>query len=429
MLKSKMFKKSLVVAALTLSSAVAAPAFAQQGGKEPKPVGPVVCPGYEKGNTNLVGQRVGKKVQSAYEAYGEDLLDEAIQMLRDIDADEDFDKAYVNRLLGNMLATKEGKGGEALSLLVSSVKPKVLNDLEHAQTLKLVADLSLQEQEYKQAVEYYQSWLDFTCKEEPEVYLRMANAFYELKDYDSVIAPADKAIELYEKPNINAYVMKLSSFYERKMYSETISVAEDIVNTFPDEGKWWTQLGQFYLMVEDFKKSLSTLEIAYNAGFIEKQNLLKMLSQLYATNDMPFKSAEFLAENIENGRIERNADNLASVANSYHQALEYEKAAKYYEQAAKLSSDPEYYRKQGVLLLTAEDYKGAITALKNALDRGVEDPAKVHFSLMEANFYAGDFKQAYVHIQEAKKDRSLRRNANAWEPYIKQKAKNRGINI
>lgn len=429
MLKSKMFKKSLVVAALTLSSAIAAPAFAQEGGKAAKPSGPVVCPGYEKGKTNLVGQRVGKKVQSAYEAYGEDLIDDAIQMLRDIEPSEDFDKAYVNRLLGNMLATKEGKGGEALKLLKSSVEPKVLNDLEHSQTLKLVADLSLQEQEYKQAIEYYQSWLDFTCKEEPEVYLRMSNAYYELKDYESVIAPADQAIALYEEPNKNAYVLKLSAYYERKMYPETISVAEDIVNTFPEEGKWWVQLGQFYLMVEDYKKSLSTLEIAYNNGFVDKPNLLKMLSQLYATNDMPFKSAEFMAENIKNGKVERNADNLASVANSYHQALEHEKAAKYYEMAAKMSSDPEYYRKQGVLLLVAEDYKGAITALKNALDRGVEDPAKVHFSLMEANFYAGDFKQAYMHIQEAKKDRTLRRNANAWEPYIKQKAKNRGINI
>ena len=94
-----------------------------------------------------------------------------------------------------------------------------------------------------------------------------------------------------------------------------------------------------------------------------------------------------------------------------------------------MSSDPEFYRKQGVLLLVAEDYKGAITALSKALERGVEDPGKVHFSLMEANFYAGDFKQAYEHIKEAKKDKTLRRNANAWEPYIKQKAKNRGINI
>ena len=422
MLKSTMFKKSLVVAAFTLGSAIALPAAAQSSA-------PVVCPGYEKGTTNLVGERVGKKVQKAFEAYNEDLIDDAITILSEIEAKEDFDKAYVNRFLGNIMATKDGMGPKALELLVSSVETKVLNDLEHSQTLKLVADLSLQEKEYEQAVKYYQAYLDFTCKEDPEVYTRMANAFYELKQYDKLIDPANKAIALYEEPNKNSYVLKLSSYYERKMYKETVGVAEDIVNTFPEEGKWWVQLGQFYLMIEDYKKSLATLEIAYDQGFLEKPNLIKMLSQLYATNNMPYRSAKVLAENIANGKIEKTADNLASVANSYHQAMEYETAAQYYQQAAEMSSDPEFYRKQGVLLLVAEDYKGAITALSKALERGVEDPGKVHFSLMEANFYAGDFKQAYEHIKEAKKDKTLRRNANAWEPYIKQKAKNRGINI
>ena len=422
MLKSTMFKKSLVVAAFTLGSAIALPAAAQSSA-------PVVCPGYEKGTTNLVGERVGKKVQKAFEAYNEDLIDDAITILSEIEAKEDFDKAYVNRFLGNIMATKDGMGPKALELLVSSVETKVLNDLEHSQTLKLVADLSLQEKEYEQAVKYYQAYLDFTCKEDPEVYTRMANAFYELKQYDKLIEPANKAIALYEEPNKNPYVLKLSSYYERKMYKETVGVAEDIVNTFPEEGKWWVQLGQFYLMIEDYKKSLATLEIAYDQGFLEKPNLIKMLSQLYATNNMPYRSAKVLAENIANGKIEKTADNLASVANSYHQAMEYETAAQFYQQAAEMSSDPEFYRKQGVLLLVAEDYKGAITALSKALERGVEDPGKVHFSLMEANFYAGDFKQAYEHIKEAKKDKTLRRNANAWEPYIKQKAKNRGINI
>jgi uncharacterized protein HemY len=417
-----MFKKSLVVAAFTLGSAIALPAAAQSSA-------PVVCPGYEKGTTNLVGERVGKKVQKAFEAYNEDLIDDAITILSEIEAKEDFDKAYVNRFLGNIMATKDGMGQKALELLVSSVETKVLNDLEHSQTLKLVADLSLQEKEYEQAVKYYQAYLDFTCKEDPEVYTRMANAFYELKQYDKLIDPANKAIALYEEPNKNPYVLKLSSYYERKMYKETVGVAEDIVNTFPEESKWWVQLGQFYLMIEDYKKSLSTLEIAYNQGFLEQPNLIKMLSQLYATNNMPYRSAKVLAENIANGKIEKTAENLASVANSYHQAMEYETAAQYYQQAAEMSSDPEFYRKQGVLLLVAEDYKGAITALSKALERGVEDPGKVHFSLMEANFYAGDFKQAYEHIKEAKKDKTLRRNANAWEPYIKQKAKNRGINI
>ena len=77
----------------------------------------------------------------------------------------------------------------------------------------------------------------------------------------------------------------------------------------------------------------------------------------------------------------------------------------------------------------AEDYKGAVKALNNALDRGAEEEGKIYFSLMEAHFYQENFKQAWKYNQMAKKESSMRRNAVAWEPYIKEKAKNRGIDI
>lgn len=416
------FKMSAVALVLGAGAILSAPVALAQSA-------PVVCPGYEKGKTTLVGERTGKKVQKAYEFYGADQVNEALNVLYEIDPSDDFDKAYVKRFIGNLLAAQEGQGTKALGYLVSSVEPKVLNDLEHSQTLKLLGDLSMQENKYTDAIKWYNAWMDFTCKEDADVYTRLAQAYYESKQLDKMIEPADRAIALYDEPNKNPYVLKLTSYYERKMYPQTVAVAEDLVRNFTEEPRWWTQLGFFYLLVEDFKKGLSTFELAYNQGFLKKDSEVKTLSQLYQTNGMPYKAAKVLEQGVKSGLIAEDADMLASIANAYHQAKNYKVAAKLYAKAAAKSSDPEHYRKEGTLLLVAEDYKGAIKALENALERGAENPAKIHFTLMEANFYAGDFRAAYTHVQEAKKDRSLRRNASAWEPYIKEKAKNRGINI
>lgn len=422
-----MMKKSFKVSAFALvmgvGAALTAPTVLAQASA------PVVCPGYEKGKTTLVGERTGKKVQKAFEAYNEDRVDEALQILYDADPSDDFDKAYVDRFIGNLLAAREGEGTKALGYLKSAVEPKVLNDTEHSQTLKLLGDLSMQEGKYTDAVKYYKSWMDFTCKEDPDVYTRMAQAYYESKQLDKMVEPADKAIALYDKPNKNPYVLKLTSYYERKMYKETVKVAEELVKHFPENGRWWTQLGLFYMLTEDFKHALSTFEIAYDQGFLTKENELKNLAQLYATNGIPYKAAKVMEKHVKSGEIKSTPELMANIANSYHQAKNYKLAATYYGKAAEMSSDPEYYRKEGTLLLVAEDYKGAIVALNKALERGAEDPEKIHFSLMEANFYAGNFKSAYEHVLEAKKDKSLRRNAAAWEPYIKEKAKNRGIKI
>ena len=106
---------------------------------------PIICPGYEKGKTQLVGERTGKRVQKAFEAYNQDLMDEALAILYDIDASDDFDKAYVSRFIGNLLAAMDGQGVKALGYLKDAVNVRVLNDLEHTQTLKLLGDLSMQE--------------------------------------------------------------------------------------------------------------------------------------------------------------------------------------------------------------------------------------------------------------------------------------------
>lgn len=390
---------------------------------------PVACPDYKRPTTKIPGERTGKKIQKALEAYNNDMIDEAVVLLKDIDPSNSYDIAFTNNFLGKVLAGQDGKGQEALGYLKGAVNPQALNDREHAETVRLVADLSMQEKEYAQAVDYYQKWMDFTCKQDPDIYTRMAQAYYELKELEKMVEPSDKAIALYEKPNKNPYVLKLQSFYERKMYPQTVAVAEELVRIFPENKSWWSQLGFFYMLLEDYKKALSTFEIAYNKGYLSKKSEIKALAQLYATNDIPYKSAVLVEKFMKSGLIEKDDKSLASLANSWHQAREYKKAASYYEQAAQKNDDADYHRKQGILLLAAEDYKGAIKALQKALDRGSEQVGRIHIAMMEANIYTGNFRQAMEHVREAKKVKNVERTARAWEPYIKEKAKNRGIKV
>ncbi|UAA40818.1 tetratricopeptide repeat protein [Paraneptunicella aestuarii] len=389
----------------------------------------VECPGYKQGPTKIPGQRVGKKVQRAFEAYNTDQIEEAIAILKEIESSDDFDQAYVYRFLGNLLAAKDGEGKNALDYLLKTVQTKVLNDSEHASTLRLVGDLNMQEKQYGEAIKWYDEWMKFTCKEDADIYTRQAQAFYETKQLAKMIAPADKAIALYDKPNKNPYVLKMTSYYERKMYPETIKVAEQLVKMFPETKQWWTQLGFFYMLVEDYAKALQTFELAYTQGYLEKASEIKALVQLYATNEIPYQSAVLHEKFLKSGLLKKDASNLSAIANSWHRAKEHMKAATYYGEAAALSSDPEHYRKQGTLLLGAEKYPQALDALQKALDSGSKKEGAIHMAMMEAYFYQGKFKQAYQHIQEAKKDKSTARNAAAWEPYVKEKAKNRGIKL
>ncbi len=390
---------------------------------------PIACPGYKKGKTKLIGERAGKKLTNAFDAYNEDRVADAIQILMEIESKDPFDQATVDKFLGQLLVSEDNKEEEAYKKLLSAVQADVLNDKDQVQLMQLVGDLSMQLEKYSDALSWYAKWMDKTCKEDPKMYVRIAKAHTELKEYDKVIAPADKAIAIAEKPDKNPHVLKLNAYIETKNFPKAVGVAETLVTIFPEDKAWWSQLGMMYMMVEDYPKALQTFGVAHRQGYLSKKSELRALYQLYAQSDAPINAARIFEKYLESGLFDKDATQLAALANIYHQAQEYESAAEFYGKAADLEPDPDYYRRKGNLLINAEDYKGAIAALNQALELNVKDPEKVHFSLMQANYYTGNFRKAHEHAMASRDDSSLRRNANAWIAIIKNKAKNRGITI
>lgn len=375
-----------------------------------------------------LGQRIGKKVQNAFELYSADDIKGGLEILLEVEAKDDFDKAYVDRFIGNMYA-QEGQIDLALKHLKSAKELDELPFDDHKGVIKLIADLSLQEKEYEAALAHYQEYLDFSYDEDPNVYLRMANAHYELKNYDETLAPARKAIQLFDKPNQNPYVLVMASYYERKMYPEATKAVEDLVKNFPENPKWWTQLGMFYMLIEDYERGLSTMEVAHKQGFLTTESQIKQLAQLYASNGIPFKAAIIQEEFLKKGLIKKNEQSLSIMASTFQNAKEFKKAAHYFGEAAKLADDGDLYRKQGNAFMVAEQFDKAVESFENALEKGVKREGPVYMGLLEAEFYLENWKKAYAAVQEAKKDKNTAKSAASWEGYIKDTASRKGVTL
>lgn len=396
---------------------------------------PIACPGYTKPKVTLLGTRTGQKLQAAYDVYLDEekpereRITEALEMLAEVKADEPFDQASVDVFLGKLMVSEDGRAKEALGILQKAAELDVLNDKDQVDLIALVANLSLQEEEYDNAITWYNKWFEKTCKQDGDLYTRLAQAHAQKKEWNEALVAADKAIAAYPEPNKNPYTLKIGAYYELKNYQGAVDVGEILVRTFPEEKTYWTQLAQFYMLVEDYSSALATFELAYRQGFLSKEREFKALSQLYSAEDIPFKSAAFLEKYVKADLVKPTETVISSIASAYRQSRDFRKAAEYYGKAAELAPEKDYYEKQGVMLLDLEDYKGAIAVLKKAIETTEDDIGGVHYALMQAYFYSGDYRQANVHAKEAMKDSTLRRSARAWLPYIKGKADNRGIKI
>jgi len=387
-----------------------------------------------KRKTQLVGASVAKKVTKAFDAYAVEAedgsnVDNALSMLLEIKAKKDYDKAFVNRYIGVMYAQK-GDEKTAIEYLIKAVEPDILNEADQSESLKVLADLQMQMQAYKKALAGYQAWMDFSGETDANVWVKMAQANLETKQFDKTVTTADNAIAAYgDNHNQNPYVLKLNSYFERKMFKECVDVLETAIQIFPETKLFWTQLAQFYAMTEDYSKSLSTLDMAYKQGFLDKENEIKMLANLYAQSDVPHKGAMILEKNIDSGLVKRDDKNLFTLANSWHAAQHIGKAAGYYGELAKMTNESKHYSKQGMLLNQDEQFAKAIVALKKALELGVRYPGRLHQSIAESYFYLENYKQAYVYIQKALKDPKSRRTAKGWIGFIKDTAARKNVSI
>ncbi|MBO2701216.1 tetratricopeptide repeat protein [Shewanella algae] len=385
------------------------------------------CP-IDQRQAKAVGQTAAKKVQRSFEAYQDGNLDEAIAVLLEANARNDFDKAYIARMLGNFYAEK-GQMGTSIKYLKQAVEADILGGTDHSATLKLYADLLLQEKKFKEAITYYNKWMDFSCKQDPVVYRRIGIAYTELKDYPNVLKTADKGLSLAEKPDKNLYQLKFQAYFNLKQYKKAVGVLETMVPLFQDDRRLWVQLAQLYLLTEDFDKATVTYDLAYQNGFLETADNITRLSQLLASKGSAYRGAVIFEKHMKQGLIEKNEKNLSMLAGFFHNAKELKKAAAYYGQAAAAGNDGKLYLKQGRLLALDQQFKEAIPVFKQALDAGLQNPGEAQFELALAYLNLKDYKSAYRRAELASKDSKTARSATSYLSYIKEKARIHNVSL
>ncbi|NRD74607.1 tetratricopeptide repeat protein [Shewanella sp. VB17] len=385
------------------------------------------CP-IEARKSKAVGQSVAKKVGKSFKAYQDGDVDEAIAILLEANAKHDFDKAYVNRMLGNFYAEKS-QMDTAIKYLKKAVDADILGGVDHAATVRLYADLLIQEKNFKESIPQYYRWMAFTCKEDAQVYRRIGIAYSEQKNWNKVLEVANKGLAISDKPDKGLYQMKLTAYFNQKKYPEAIAVLETMVPLFQDDKRLWVQLAQFYLMTEKYTKSLATYDLAYKNGFLETSGNITRLAQLLSQKGSPYRAAKIYEKHMKSGLIKKDEKAFAILAGFYHNAKELTEAALYYGKAADVSSNGKYYLRQGRILSLDGQYKPAIVALKKSLDAGIDHPGEAQFELALAYLGLKQYKSAYSRATLAANDKKTARSAKSYLSYIKEKARVHNVTL
>jgi hypothetical protein len=301
-------------------------------------------------------------------------------------------------------------------------------------TLYSLAQLSMQQQHYKEALAYLTQWREINAKElTSSQEMLFAQVYYQDKDFVNSLNHSEMAIRLIEAknkvPKENWLTLQRATYYELKQPQQVTKVMEKLIRLY-DKPQYWLQLSSMYGEIGEEGKQMAVMEAAYQAGYITKASDILTLSQLYLFHGAPYKSAEVLESSIDQGSIFADEDNLSMLARAYLTAKEYDKATDVLVRVSDIAQSGEHDALLAQTYLNTEQWQAALDSSTLALarfakhkeskDKQVKDIANMHLIMGMANFNLKKFERSLASFAKASKFSSTKKTAVQWGKYVER---------
>lgn len=129
-------------------------------------------------NKHSLSREAQEQLSDVYTMYGTGDLAGAIVAARKVKVSARYDKIVVSRILGTMLAGTNNHVFESISLLKIATESQMLNKVEQAQSLRLLALLYMQTQDIQNTRLIYDAWRQLSHRKDRRIegWLKQNNA-------------------------------------------------------------------------------------------------------------------------------------------------------------------------------------------------------------------------------------------------------------
>ena len=271
-------------------------------------------------------------------------------------------------------------------------------------TLYALGQLYFVEENYERAIDYLNQWFEQIETPSTGAYVFLAQAHYQLEQFEEVIPAVQSAMELAESRGAdieeNWWLLKRAAYFELGDFDNVINVLEVLVDQFPSR-EYWVQLSGLYGEQEREDEQIAAIWAAYIQGYLEEEQEIRNVVGLLQQREAPFWAARILEDAIEAGTVEADLDNLKSLGQAWQMARELDEAIPVYEQAAEMSEDGELDFRIAQLLLDRDECEAGITAAERAIDKaGFDNLANAYLVKGMCEYNLREFEEALATLEE-----------------------------
>ena len=270
--------------------------------------------------------------------------------------------------------------------------------------------------DYQKAILNYEAWIKNEGSPSGDRLALGGSLYAQQKQYDLAIKYLQKAIASTKTPQESWYRTLLSVYYQKEDFQPAASLLQTLIVLHPNNKEYWKQLYTSYYLLNDFKKALSALELAYNRSMANDEEQINNLASLYLHQGAPLKAASLLERELKNKHLENNKANLRLLATAYQQAREPTKAADIYLQLAQTGKDNDMKIQAARLYMEARSWQRVIDTLANVNIKPGKEQA--HIMKGMALVELGEVDKAIKVFTKAKNYADTRISANQWLEFL-----------
>ncbi len=320
--------------------------------------------------------RGGPKLQKLSKAYEDDDIAAARPIVEELLADDKtnaYEKAIAARLLGALLANEDG--AEARVWLQKALDFNGLGNNEHYETMLIIAQLQMQDEEYEAGLATLDRLQRETATQLPDHQALRGNALFRLERYPEAIEALKSAMAGSEEPRNDWAQLLMAAYAEADQPAEAAKLAEELAARAPDDKRSQMNLAIVYMQSGQDLKAAEVFERLRAKGELTEDRDYRNLMALYLNSDNKEREAiAVINEGLEKGVLQGDHRTYVALAQAYYFSDQVGPAIEAYRKAAPLAPDGEAYLNLARVLHGEGRLPEAKEAARKALDKGVRSP-------------------------------------------------------
>lgn len=413
---AKIFSKLLV--SVMLAALLGSPVLAKDDDAGRKPPTRV---------TEKLSPKVYQKIEAAQQALEAKDLAGAAAIMDELNATADKLNDYEKSQMYNFYAAIHYEQGDIAATIADYIAIlKLDNPPEQIRTNSLfrLAQLYFVQEDYSKAIRVLQEWQKNVDSVRPEAHMLLAQAYYQLEDYDAAKAPVIEAMKEARRRGQplqeNWLALLRAVYYELGDYKSAVKVLAQLIQRWPNPSYYKQLSGMLGLMGQQ-KGQLYVMHAAYTADMLEGESELLNMARLYMAEDAPYPAIEIIKQGLDDGTIEDNAQNLQLLAQAMALAKDSEGQIPVLQRAAELSGEARQYLYLGQAQISQYQWADAASSLQKALDiGGLDRPGSVYMQLGTAQFNLKRYSRALQAFKEAAAYEDYAQQARQWVAFVNQ---------